>query len=829
MSNGPMPKPPRHAIASQSHDLVGPNRHMDMMSDMHHFSESSAAPAPQQQQQQQSMPGIGGIGYSGHMPQLPETSEAPYVAIDHTQQSPDAPAVISTRTPAAQTNTADSSNTVDTFNSASRMSDEPCRPTHAMPAQETPRGNLVARGASRTTVSSSVSSGSSLVMEEKYIKEFNFALQALLQAMELNLPLSSVMNLYKLQLVPTHISTIGSSSAAAKRQAKKDDISLAGALCDGVEAARSLQHVVSSEVLSLVKDEVSESPAFSVIIDEAPIREHNSLVAHVLLYLRYLRRDPLSETGELEVTTRFWRCVHLYHGKDGRVARRDPIGIVMVLLERAKIDLDRLVCISYERPTTKSLGAIERRRLPHALHWHGVFTYEYSLSPQLYEDIANKSDDFISFSMTLMDLCLFVYSHPGSFAFLGIEFQETLYKTLFGILLTDTTRNTRLPISLMPAIVTAIARNISQIVVTVAALAKVSSARQAPSNLGQSRSSVIPDTGDGISPSLVRSPKSPRAAMQIPLPVVDILMSSVGSSSVRSASRCPLPDMLYEHLRDYNFLGCLHFMADILLQVKPILDLSEREGQFSCPFAMQGDSGDNPKKTLDQLQRTCVDTIRDVVDSINQMYGDDRHDEEDEDNGGNSSMNVDRTPHHTNPESGEEDYAGHHLNEFMQLTTRDDDSDECTFRSFKLCNYSKEESPARLIELIRTAASAILQDLHTRFAADDLDVLQAISGLWNPARYPAKADDLAVFGNVHLAQFAEALRRRDSTTSISGLGVCGSSGSELGSQPSTQLVDMRVLVEEWRLFKAEAYRELSQRRMAAIGAASAEKAKTAQA
>ncbi|KAJ1949060.1 hypothetical protein EC988_004921, partial [Linderina pennispora] len=719
------------------------------------------------------------------MPQMSETAEASTIAVNHTQQSSDGSVVVSARTPAAQTNTADSTNTVDTFNSASHMSEDHCHPAAATPAPEAPRGNLVVRGGSRTTVSSSVSSSSSAMMEEKYIKEFNFALQALLQAMDHNLPLSSVLNLYKLQLAPAPISTIGSTGTAARSRAKKDDVSLAGALCDGIEAARSLQHVVSSEVLSLIKDEVSESPAFSVIIDEAPIREHNSLVAHVLLYLRYLRRDPLSETGELEVATRFWRCVHLYHEKDGRVARRDPIGIIMVLLRRAKIDLDRLVCISYERSTIAGFNTMERLRLPHALHWHGVFTYAHSLSPQLYEEIANKSDDFVSFSMTLMDLCLFVYSHPGSFAFLGIDFQETLYKTLFEILLTDTTRTTRLPISLMPTIVITIARNISQIVVTVAALAKVSTARQAPPGLDPSRSSVVPDTGDGISPSLTRSPKSPRAAMQIPLPVVDILMSSMGSSSRSGANRCPLPDVLYEHLRDYNFLGCLHFMADILLQVKPILDLGGHLEPPSRAFAMQTNSEDKPEKTLDQLQRLCVDTIRDVVDSISQMYGDDRHDEEDDDE--DSSMQVDRTPPQVNVELGDDDYAGHHLNEFMQLTTRNNGSDECTFRSFKLCNYSKDESPARLIELIRTAAAAILQDLHVRFSTEDLDSLKAISELWSPDKYPTKAEDLAVFGNVHLAQFAESQRQRGSVQTISGLGVHGSSGDELGMRPPMQL------------------------------------------
>ncbi|KAJ2372851.1 hypothetical protein GGI05_007567, partial [Coemansia sp. RSA 2603] len=112
--------------------------------------------------------------------------------------------------------------------------------------------------------------------DEKYAREFEHAVQALLQAMRLNLPISSVGELYRLQIQPTPLSDIG-SSAALTTVNDRTELRLAGAYANSAEAARTLQHVVSSEILSLIKDEVSQSPAFSVIIDEAPLREHNSL------------------------------------------------------------------------------------------------------------------------------------------------------------------------------------------------------------------------------------------------------------------------------------------------------------------------------------------------------------------------------------------------------------------------------------------------------------------------------------------------------------------------------------------------------------------------
>ncbi|KAJ1907675.1 hypothetical protein LPJ71_004029, partial [Coemansia sp. S17] len=114
--------------------------------------------------------------------------------------------------------------------------------------------------------------------DERYAKEFEHAVQALLQAMNLNLPISSVADLYRLQIQPMPLADIGShghSSRFSNNGRRADAVRLAGAYANSTEAARTLQHVVSSELLSLIKDEVSQSPAFSVIIDEAPLREHN--------------------------------------------------------------------------------------------------------------------------------------------------------------------------------------------------------------------------------------------------------------------------------------------------------------------------------------------------------------------------------------------------------------------------------------------------------------------------------------------------------------------------------------------------------------------------
>ncbi|KAJ2822240.1 hypothetical protein GGI24_004001, partial [Coemansia furcata] len=614
-------------------------------------------------------------------------------------------------------------------------------------------------------------SSASAVPDERYAKEFEHAVQALLQAMNLNLPISSVADLYQLQTQPRPLADIGSHGHASR--GGRGDVRLAGAYANSTEAARTLQHVVSSELLSLIKDEVSQSPAFSVIIDEAPLREHNSLVAHVLLYLRYMRRDPESESGELQAITRFWRCVHLYHDDGGRLARRDPISLVLTLLERAKIDSSRLVCISCERPTSREDEEAERRRQPHVIHWHGIFTYPHSLSPQLYEEITNRSEDFVHFSMALMDLCLFMYSHPTSFAFLGVDFQEMLYKTLYEIFLDEGSINTRLPISLTPAIVIALTRNISQIMATVLALSRVvpsaaprAAAADAPGlSAGRAAGVNMPDhrAGDGAA---ALTPKSPRSSLQIPLPVIDILVSSFGGrlGAQKSVGRCPPADVLLERLRDYSFLGCLHFMADILLQIKPIIDIA---GHNDMPTRVLGALSEPADHTLDQRLRAYIGTIRDAIESVTIMYGEEEGDEHHDAVLGAAAA------------EGEEEVLGFHLNEFMHLTDKEDLV--CRFRSFTVVNYSRDDSQSRLIELIRTVSSAILHDLHQRFNANDIATVQALADMWDPTQFPRDPQEAAMFANRQALELT----------------------SRMSGAPKAEPTDAGAVLQEWGAFKAE--------------------------
>ncbi|KAJ2795691.1 hypothetical protein H4R20_005795, partial [Coemansia guatemalensis] len=633
--------------------------------------------------------------------------------------------------------------------------------------------------------------------------------------MNLNLPISAVADLYRLKIDPVPLASIGSvgyvdsirSAAASPDRGTSSrsatDLRLAGAITDTTEAARALQHVVSSEILSLVKDEVSQSPAYSVIIDEAPLREHNSLVAHALLYFRYMRRDPQSDTGELQVITRFWRCVHLYHESNGRLARRDPTGLVLALLKRARIDSSRLVCISCERPATREDEEIEKRRRPHVIHWRGIFIYPSSLSPQVYEEISNQSEDFVGFAMTLMDLCLFMYSHPSRFAFLGVEFQEVLYKTLYEIFLGECSLSTRLPISLTPAIVIPITRNMSQIMATVLALSRVSGSGDYWTTMPNRNPSGahIPDTGDVSAAS--SSPKSPRSSLQIPLPVVDILMSSIGGvGAKKSVGRCPLPEVLLERLRDYNFLGCMHFMADILSQVKPIIDTC---GRNDMPVRAFGELVEPADHTLDQRLRAYIGTIRDAIESVTLMYGDEHE---------NRSSHEHSITHN---ESDEEEYAGFHLNEFMHLT--DNDADECWFRTFKMANYVREESQARLVELIRTASSAILHDLNQRFNAVDIASIQELADMWDPTQFPRDPAATAVFGSRQASSAAWRLSRtRSVAAGLNLLNVNASSSSDFRanvdmerSSSSSPLVDPKLTVSEWNAFKCEVRQTLEKR------------------
>ncbi|KAJ2349137.1 hypothetical protein GGH91_000981 [Coemansia sp. RSA 2671] len=735
-----------------------------------------------------------------------DTCGEPQSAVSAIKSSPVAASVgaapfevaVGQRTVAQQSTSANSYSTVDTLSSAaSRATPIEMQSAYVMPKSEhqtvraaRPRagssgplvGTLGQMGDSRAPRSSATPVVAA--PDERYAKEFEHAVQALLQAMNLNLPISSVADLYQLQTQHMPLADIGSrghSSRFSNSSRRSDAVRLAGAYTNSTEAARTLQHVVSSELLSLIKDEVSQSPAFSVIIDEAPLREHNSLVAHVLLYLRYMRRDPESETGELQAITRFWRCVHLYYEDNGRLARRDPISLVLTLLERAKIDSSRLVCISCERPATHEDAEAERRRHPHVIHWHGIFTYPNSLSPQVYEEITNRSEDFVHFSMTLMDLCLFMYSHPTSFAFLGVDFQEMLYKTLYEIFLDEGSISTRLPISLTPTIVIALTRNISQIMATVLALSRVSAQPAAAASRTADTAGVnMPDHrgGDATTPVVNLTPKSPRSSLQIPLPIVDILVSSFGGrlGAQKSVGRCPPADALLERLRDYSFLGCLHFMADILLQIKPIIDIA---GRSDMPTRVLGELSEPADHTLDQRLRAYIGTIRDVIESVTLMYGE----EEGEDDNGFGFA-----------EGGNEDeFLGFHLNEFMHLTDKEDSV--CHFRSFTVVNYSREDSQSRLIELIRTVSSAILHDLHQRFNAEDIATIQALADMWDPTQFPREPSANAVFANKQTMELTERMSS-----------ACGADGLRLvvpkGDLASTGHGTPPVLLE-WGVFKAE--------------------------
>lgn len=588
----------------------------------------------------------------------------------------------------------------------------------------------------------------------EYPRQFECAVRALLQAMNLNLPISAVIDLYRLQIQPAPLSDIGSSGHAERLRTgiwHADTVPLAGSYQNSTDAARTLQHVVSSEILSMIKDEVSQSPAFSVIIDEAPLREHNSLVAHALLYLRYLRRDP--ESDHLQVVTRFWRCVHLYHeSQSGTLAKRDPASLAITLLERAKIETSRLVCISCERPASREDEESERQR-SHVIHWHGIFTHRHSLSPQVYEEITKRSDDFVRFSMALMDLCRFMYSYPAHFAFLGVEFQEALYKTLYEIFLGEGTLCTRLPMSLTPAIVIALTRNISQIMATVAALSKVPQEGN-----GEPTGVNIPDGGDTA---------QPKPSLQIPLPMVDILVSSLGNGLERkSVGRCPPADALFDRLRDYSFLGCLHFMADILTHIQPVIEIAGKADMPTRAFAPE--SADS----LDRRLRQYVGTIKDAIETVTLTYGDEQT---------GSNMCED--------DGGE--YHGVHLNEFMNLANTQ--GGKCRFRTFQVINY-KETSTQSLIELIRTVSSAILRDLHKRFSSEDIEALQALSDLWDPAKFPKDhPGQVAEYGKQQVQLLAHRLSRQ---------------------RQELALIDGEKTVSEWAQFKQQVREQGGDRQMA---------------
>ncbi|KAJ2768602.1 hypothetical protein IWQ56_002875, partial [Coemansia nantahalensis] len=618
------------------------------------------------------------------------------------------------------------------------------------------------------------------------------AVQALFQAMELNLPISAVADLYKLKVAPTPLSEVGATGRA--QDATAGGLRLAGALTtDATVAARLLQHVVSSEILSLLKDEVSQSPAFSVIIDEAPLRKHNSLVAHVLLYLRYMRRDPQSASGELQVVTRFWRCVHLYLDSNGRLARRDPCSMVLGLLERGKIQTSRLVCIASERPADRP-ASVEEQRRPHLIHWHGLFAHPNSLSPQVYEEISGQSADFAAFAAALADLCLFVYSHPASFAFLGADHLETLFKTLCEAFLSEGTLQTRPTLSLTPSIVIAITRNISQIIATVRALSKLprDAGRAVPVARQTSTPLSAATQGSGEHSTAQSSPRSPS---HIPLALVDAMsLPNVRLGRRDTIGRCPPADQLFQQLRDYGFLGCLHFMADILLQVEPVIAAA---GASDMPTRALGGAAADPSGggSLDARLRKCLAAVKEAIESVTLMYGDENDESQDSAHGAGGD--------------GEDGFSGLHLNEFLHLTGKGDG--ECTFRSFRVENHSPEHSAGRLVELIRTVSSAILKDLTARFTPANLATIQALADMWDPRQFPCDDRGSAMaFASGQAAAVAQRLSRAAQTDPEPG----GLLLPQVQTAPITRtqsiaaFVDRDATIEEWRSFKHEVRQQL---------------------
>ncbi|KAJ2462383.1 hypothetical protein EV174_007122, partial [Coemansia sp. RSA 2320] len=179
-------------------------------------------------------------------------------------------------------------------------------------------------------------------------------------------------------------------------------------------------------------------------------------------------------------------------------------------------------------------------------------------------------------------------------------------------------------------------------------------------------------------------------------------------------------------------------MADILSQVKPIIDIASRS---DMPTRVLGEQTAPTDHTLDQQLRAYIGTIKDVIESVTLMYGEEESDEPHDHANGSLGFGEDNG----GSGGGEEEYSGFHLNEFMQLTDKDDEI--CHFRTFKVVNYSRIDSQSRLIELIRTASSAILRDLHQRFSAKNLHAIQALAAMWDPTQFPRSGGEVALFAN----------------------------------------------------------------------------------
>ncbi|KAJ2813033.1 hypothetical protein H4S07_000981, partial [Coemansia furcata] len=234
----------------------------------------------------------------------------------------------------------------------------------------------------------------------------------------------------------------------------------------------------------------------------------------------------------------------------------------------------------------------------------------------------------------------------------------------------------------------------------------------------------------------------------------------------KSVGRCPPADVLLERLRDYSFLGCLHFMADILLQIKPIIDIA---GHNDMPTRVLGALSEPADHTLDQRLRAYIGTIRDAIESVTIMYGEEEGDEHHDVVLGAAAA------------EGEEEFLGFHLNEFMHLTDKEDLV--CRFRSFTVVNYSRDDSQSRLIELIRTVSSAILHDLHQRFNANDIAAIQALADMWDPTQFPRDPQETAVFANRQALELT----------------------SRMSGAPKAEPRDAGAVLQEWGAFKAEVH------------------------
>ncbi|KAJ2712985.1 hypothetical protein H4R19_002474, partial [Coemansia spiralis] len=211
--------------------------------------------------------------------------------------------------------------------------------------------------------------------------------------------------------------------------------------------------------------------------------------------------------------------------------------------------------------------------------------------------------------------------------------------------------------------------------------------------------------------------------------------------------------------------------------------------------------------------RKCLAEVKDAIESVTLMYGDE--DDGSQDNSGHDGGIGG---------GGDEGFSGVHLNEFLHLTGMSDT--ECTFRSFRVENFSHEDSVPRLVELIRTVSSAVLKDLNLRFNAADLATIQALADMWNPAHFPRDTSESAVFANDQAAAVAQKfaqVRQGDASPS----GVNGGQKQQHQFQMQTApfsrtqsngpLVDSAATAEEWRLFKHEAQQQLSTRLGAAPG------------